>query len=166
MSVTPSLAFDLCWDVYQSVRADMDGIPLIDPTKVPSQHLWHPDSGPRASEFVADFALACQRALIEARDGRRLFLLCRVYYLGLTPYEEARRLIGIREDVFVDWSETIRGLAGRELMTRGLFPVRNYFAERSRPRRATGKQKAFAPDSIFTKRYGPSRKFLTASAKG
>jgi len=135
VSITPQTAFDCAWEVYQSIRADLDGIPILDPSKVPSEHMWRPDSGPRAAEYVADFALACQRALIEARDGRRLFLLCRVYYLGLTPYEEARRLIGIREDVWIDWTEEIRALAGREMMTRGLFPIRAYFGEKTRPRR-------------------------------
>ena len=143
MSITPQTAFDCAWEVYQSIRADLDGIAILDPTKPASDHVWRPDSGPRAAEYVADFALACQRALIEARDGRRLFLLCRVYYLGLTPYEEARRLIGIREDVWIDWTETIRELAGREMMTRGLFPVRNYFGEKTRPRRKSIREAGF-----------------------
>jgi len=137
VSITPQTAFDVCHEVYQSIRADLDGIAILDPTKPASDHTWHPDGGPRAVEFVSDFSIACQRALNEARDGRRLWLLCRVFYLGLTPYEEARRLIGIREDVFVDWSESIRELAGKEIMKRGIFPVRSYFGERSRPRRKT-----------------------------
>jgi len=55
--------------------------------------------------------------------------------LALTPYEQTRHFMGIREDVWVKWTEEIRDRAGKQVMMRGLFPARAYFGERSRPRR-------------------------------
>jgi hypothetical protein len=134
MTITPLLAFDVCWDIYAAIRADLEGIPLIDPTKVPSDHLWRANRGPRAAEYVADFSLACQRAL-DGPDWASRKVLCSLYYLGLTPYENARHFLGLREDVWVKWTEEIRERVGKQLMHRGMFPVRSYFGERTRPRR-------------------------------
>lgn len=133
MSIKPKDVFEILHGIYQSIRADLEGIPLLDPGKPPSDHVWRPNSGPRGNEFVADFALACNRALEQEDDSRQI--LCNVYYLAMTPYPEARAFMGIREDVWAVWVEEIQDLCGRELMARGLFPPRTYFGERSRPRR-------------------------------
>jgi hypothetical protein len=136
--ITPSLAFDVCHDVYRSIRADLEGIALIDPTKVPSDHLWRADRGPRAAEYVADFSLCCKRALEGPSNAPRL-QLCLLYHLALLPYERVRNFMGIRDDVAANWLDDIRDKAGKEIMGRGMFPVRMYFGERSRPRRHNGK---------------------------
>ena len=155
MPISPEAVFDNCHEVYQGIRADLDGIAIIDPTKVPGDTLWRPNRGPRAEEYVADFALACVYGLREVRDGRRLLLLCRLYYIGLTPYQEARKTLGIREDVWSDWTEQIRCEVGKELLRRGLFPVKSYFGERSR-QRAKAKLPV-KPLSKFEQKYGPAR---------
>ena len=133
MSIKPELAFDVCHDVYKAVRGDLEGIAILDPTKPPSEHVWRPDSGPRASEYVADFAICCQRGL-EGPEWASRLVLCRLYYLGLAPYENARHFLGLREDVWVHWTEQIRERVGKQVIGRGLFPVRQYFGERFRPR--------------------------------
>src|ERR1019366_10259854 len=58
-----TFAFDVCHDVYLAAREVID-------TKIPTLSLesagkyqWHPDRMPRLAEFVADFALAGERAL-------------------------------------------------------------------------------------------------------
>lgn len=134
MSITPCLAFDCCWEVYAAIRGDSEGIAIIDPTKPPAEHVWRPDAGPRASEYLADFALACVRGLEGPEQASRL-VLCRLYYLGLAPYERARRFLGLREDVWVKWTEEIRERVGKQLLARGLFPIRGYFGERTRARK-------------------------------
>jgi hypothetical protein len=130
--ITPELAFDCAHEAYKSIRADQEGIPLIDPAKIPSQHLWHPDSSPRSAEYVADFSIACMFAL---RFEKNLWKLCEIYYLALTPYDRARKQVGIREDTFADWMDEIRRQVGSETQRRGLFPVRNYFGDRAKPHR-------------------------------
>lgn len=133
-AISSRLAFDVCFEIYQSIRADEEGIPLIDPTKVPSDHLWRAHRGPNGQEFVADFAISCRKALAGPECARKL-ILCNVFYLGMAPYERARAHIGIREDVWSDWTEDIRDRVGRVLMVKGVFPPKRYFGERSRPRR-------------------------------
>ena len=128
-------AFDVTWEVYRSIRADLEGIPLIDPTKVPSDHLWRADRGPRAGEYVADFGIACRRSLEGPQLGSRM-ILCNLYILGLNPWEQTRHFLGIREDVAALWLDEIRERAGRVIMQRGLFPIRQYFGERTRARHA------------------------------
>lgn len=127
-------AFDVCWEVYASIRGDLEGIATLDPTKPASDHVWRPHPGPRAGEYIADFGIACKRSLGSPDLASRL-VLCNLYYLGLTPYENARHFLGLREDVWASWTEEIRERAGREVMRRGLFPIRQYFGERTRPRR-------------------------------
>lgn len=134
MTISPRLAFDVSWEIYQSLRCDQEGISIIDPGKVASDNVWRPQSGPRGNEYVADFQLACQRAL-EGPENASCWLLCRLHYIQMTPYEEARALLKLREDVWTFWTDDIRDKVGRMLMQRGLFPARQYFGERSRPRR-------------------------------
>jgi hypothetical protein len=133
VTITPSLAFDVAWEVYQAIRGDQNGMAIMDPTKVPSDGAWRPDAGPRASEYIADFSLCCVRAL-EGPEWASRFILCRLYYLGLAPYENARHFLGLREDIWVNWTEQIRERVGKEVLHRGLFPVRQYFGERSKRR--------------------------------
>ena len=62
MSISSRLVFDVCHEVYQAVVADAEGIPLIDPTKIPSDHLWRSHKAPTGQEYAADFTIACKRA--------------------------------------------------------------------------------------------------------
>lgn len=134
MSISPRLAFDVCHEVYKSIHADGEAIPLIDPTKVPSDHLWRSHKAPTGQEFAADFAIACKRALQGPENASRL-ILCNYYYLQLMEYEKCRRYMGIGEMTWVKWTEDIRDKAGKVILAKGLFPPRAYFGERSRPRR-------------------------------
>jgi hypothetical protein len=76
---------------------------------------------------VADFALAGQAAL-EGPDCASRMVLFRLYYLGLAPYENARRFLGLSEHSWVNWSEEVRRHCGKQLLRRGMFPPRKYFA--------------------------------------
>src|SRR5271165_3293730 len=134
MPIRPRDAFKVCWELYQSIRGDLEGIPLLDPGKPPSDHAWRPNRGPRGNEFVADFHLACERSLEGPGYASRL-ILCRLYVIGMNPWQEVRQFMEIREDVAAMWLEEIEDRAGKEIMRRGLFPPRQYFGERSRPRR-------------------------------
>jgi hypothetical protein len=139
LSLSPKLAFDVCHEVYAAIRGDLDGIALIDPNKVPSDHCWRPQSGPRGEEYVADFALAGRKALSRPEDASRLILF-NLFYLALNPYQSVRHFIGLREDTWAMWTEEIREAVGREIIRRQMFPPRNYFNERTKPRKQlTGK---------------------------
>ncbi len=132
MSVKPEFVFDVCHDVYAAAMADAEGIALIDPTKIPSDHLWRSHKPPTGQEFAADFAIACKRALAGASNSPRL-ILCGLYYLDLLPYARARQQMGIREDVWVAWTDIIRHKVGALLLAKGMFPPRQYFSECSVP---------------------------------
>ena len=65
MGVKPELAFDVCWEVYRNAREVLDskrGISALN-MKDMGKFLWRPDIRPRLNEWVADFALAGQKAL-------------------------------------------------------------------------------------------------------
>lgn len=134
MSITPHFVFDVCHAVYEAIQADSDSIPLLDPTKVPSDHLWRSHKPPTGQEYAADFHIACQRALAGPQNASRL-ILCNMYYLGLAPYEQARKQMGVREDVFISWCDDVRTKVGEMLLKKGMFPPRKYFGEQTRPRR-------------------------------
>jgi hypothetical protein len=134
MSISSRLVFDVCHEVYQAVIADSEAIPLIDPTKIPSDHLWRSHKAPTGEEYAADFSLACKAALIGPQNASRL-ILCKLYYLDLLPYEQARNYLGLREDVWAAWTDEIRNKVGEKLLHKGMFPPKKYFGERSRPRR-------------------------------
>jgi hypothetical protein len=134
MAISSRLVFDVAHDVYVSVRADMEGIPLIDPNKVPSDHQWRPNKGPRGEEFAADFAMACKEALAGPQLASRM-VLCSLFYLQVQPYDHVRNFIGITEHVWSDWTDQIRDLVGKKLLAKGMWPPKAYFGERTRQRR-------------------------------
>ncbi len=133
MAISSRLVFDCSWEVYQSLKADAEGIPLIDPTKAPSDHAWRPHNQANGADYMADFVNACKRGRLGPSNAPRL-ILCKLFYIGLVPYERARNFMGIREDVWSDWTDDIRNRVGTVLLHKGLFPPRVYFSERSRPR--------------------------------
>ena len=128
MGVKPELAFDVCWEVYRNAKEVLEtkrGMAALN-LKEATKFLWRPDIRPRIGEWVADFALAGQKAL-DGPDWASRMVLFRLYYLGLAPYEKARHFIGISETNWVQWTEQIRQRAGKELLRRGMFPPRKYF---------------------------------------
>jgi hypothetical protein len=130
MSVKPEMAFDVCWEVYRGAREVMEskrGISALN-WKDTGKFLWRPDIRPRLNEWVADFALAGQKAL-EGPDWASRMVLFRLYYLGLAPYENARHFLGLSERSWVNWTEEVRNRCGKELLRRGMFPPRKYFRE-------------------------------------
>jgi hypothetical protein len=132
MGVKPELAFDVCWEVYCSAREVLEakrGISAKDP-KDSVKYLWRPDIRPRIGEWVADFTLAGQKGLEGPHLASRLVLF-RVFYLGMAPYERARHFLGLSEMGWVNWTEEIRNLVGKELLGRGMFPPRRYFRQAS-----------------------------------
>ena len=90
-------------------------------------------------EYVADFALAGERALADERRYRRLtkarpgsagavqkdrllasrLVLFRLYYLGGAEYLAARRLLGLSELTWSDWSEEDSDARGPRTAARG-----------------------------------------------
>jgi hypothetical protein len=60
-----SVAFDVCHEIYAAARELVDSrLPTMQLDSA-SKFLWRPDRRPRLIEFVADFALAGDRALTE-----------------------------------------------------------------------------------------------------
>jgi hypothetical protein len=136
-----SAAFDVCHEIYLAARELVDSrLPTMQLASV-SKFLWRPNLHPRLVEYVADFALAGERALAEASSpqncGSRArlrasrLILFRMYYLGGAEYQAARRLLGISELTWSDWTAEIRTRVGRELLRSGMFPPRRYFREPS-----------------------------------
>jgi hypothetical protein len=128
----PELAFDVCWEVYRGAREVLEtkrGISALDPTSA-SDFLWRPSLRPKLTEYVADFSLAGQRVLEGPQLASRLVVF-RMYYLGLAPYESARRFLGISELSWAQWTVQIRCRVGGEILRRRLFPPRSYFKEAS-----------------------------------
>ena len=135
MPISPEYAFATCWEVYQRIQSEAHGIAILQ-SDAPSgcgSAGWRPPNTAEGKDYAADFALAGQKALEGPEHASRLILF-RVYHLGLAPYDEARRSMGVGEKTWAQWSGEIEDQVGRELMRRGLFPPRNYFGERTRPR--------------------------------
>jgi hypothetical protein len=126
------LAFDVCLEVYRAARELLaQKITIVHPESS-SQYIWRPDRRPRLNEFIADFALAGERALthrVHKRDpgSASRLILFRMFYLGNGDYERVRQTIGISPDTWSAWSEEIRRRAGRELLKRAIFPPSRYF---------------------------------------
>jgi hypothetical protein len=128
MGVKPELAFDVCWEVYRGSREVLEtkrGISALN-WKDTGKFLWQPDFRPRINEWVADFALAGEKALAGADFASRMVLF-RMFYLGLAPYDRARKFLGLSEMGWVNWTEEIRRRVGKELLERRMFPPRKYF---------------------------------------
>ena len=129
MSVKPERAFDVCWEVYRGAREVLEtkrGISALN-WKDTGKFLWRPNYRARLNEWVADFALV-GKAVLEGPDWASRMVLFRLYYLGLAPYENARHFLGLSETNWVNWTEQIRHRCGKELLNRGMFPPRKYFA--------------------------------------
>jgi hypothetical protein len=122
----PRLAFDVCQDYYVEARETLVG--KINITKIDSpinKIPWKPQVRPRLTDYCADYARAGRAALAAPHLSSRLIMFS-VYYLGLAPYEKAREHLGICEMTWVNWSEEIRNLVGRELLDRRIFPPSRY----------------------------------------
>ena len=129
----PSVAFDICHEVYASAREIVDSRMATIQMAKASKFSWRPDLKPRMVEYVADFARAAERALSPSR-----LILFRLHYLGGCPYELARQRMGLSEVGWENWTDEIRRDVGRELLRVGMFPPARYFrelsSERNRPR--------------------------------
>jgi hypothetical protein len=133
-----TFAFDVCHDVYRAAREVIDSkIPTVN-LETSGKYSWHPDRMPRLAEYVADFALAGERALeghttLHAAGVLRAsrMAMFRVFYLGGAEYHVARRHLGISELTWADWAEEIRARVGGELARAGVFPPSKYFRESS-----------------------------------
>ncbi len=188
-----AVAFDVCHEIYTAARELVDSrLPTLQLDSA-AKFLWRPDRRPRLVEYVADFALAGERALTgmvrrqphagvraaprplrppccaghgtndvarAARDADRLgsrpvicdstcpqgpacgivcavpgplrasrLILFRMYYLGGAEYQATRRLLGISELTWSDWTDEIRTRIGRELLRSGMFPPSRYFRQ-------------------------------------
>jgi len=93
-----------------------------------TKYLWRPDLRPRLSEYVADFALAGQKALGAPELASRMILF-RVFYLGNANLHAARAHLGISELTWEQWSDDVRLRVGREILHRRIFPPRDYFRD-------------------------------------
>lgn len=128
--VRPRDAFEICHEVYLEARQVLDEKLGTVRLEHVADGLWRPDTLPRLGEFVADFALAGERALAGPRLASRLILF-RLYFLGRAEYHAARRQMGIGELTWAQWADEIRERVGRELLRAGVFPPGRYFHERS-----------------------------------
>jgi hypothetical protein len=133
-----TFAFDVCHDVYRAAREVIDSKIATVNLETSGKYTWHPDRLPRLAEYVADFALAGERALeghatLRAAGALRAsrMAMFRVFYLGGAEYHVARRHLGISELTWADWAEEIRARVGGELARAGVFPPSKYFRESS-----------------------------------
>ncbi len=121
----PADAFDICHEVYVNARRLLDQkLGTLHP-EAWRKYQWRPAYRPKLAEFVADFALAGERALgIRTRSGRLAsrLVLFRLYYLGGAEYHAARKQLGISELTWAQWADEIRERVGRELLRAGIFP--------------------------------------------
>jgi hypothetical protein len=131
----PAFAFDVCHGLYRAAREVLDGSLRSTDLASREKYLWRPGMRPRLAEYVADFALAGQRALASPHLASRLVLF-RVFYLGNAELHAARAHLGIGELTWEQWSDEVRARVGRELLRRRIFPPRDYFRSASEPRRA------------------------------
>src|SRR4051812_428476 len=120
----PATAFDICHEVYQTAREVVDSRMSTLQMEHASKFVWRPDMRPRMVEYVADFALAGERALAPSR-----LILFRLYYLGGCEYQLARSRMRLSEQGWVNWTEEIRRDVGRELLRARIFPPSRYFRE-------------------------------------
>ena len=64
-----TFAFDVCHDVYLAAREAIDSkMPTLN-AEAAGKYLWRPDRMPRLAEYVCDFALAGERALLGGDAG-------------------------------------------------------------------------------------------------
>ncbi len=133
----PADAFDSCHEVYVNARHLLDQkLGTLHP-EAWRKYQWRPAYRPKLAEFVADFALAGERALgVPTRSGRLAsrLVLFRLYYLGGAEYHAARKQLGISELTWAQWADEIRERVGRELLRAGIFPPGRYFNEPSKSR--------------------------------
>ncbi len=132
----PAFAFDVCHDLYRAAREVLDGDLHSTDLVKREKFLWRPALRPRLAEYVADFALAGQRALASQHLASRLVLF-RVFYLGRAELHAARAHLGIGELTWEQWSDEVRTRVGSELLRRRMFPPRDYFRDVSEPRAAS-----------------------------
>jgi len=153
MPISPLYAFETCWEVYQRIQEESNAIALLktDSAGGCGSGGWRP-VGLEAKDYAADFVLAGKAALQPGhRAGHALFhleslkVLFEMYYVSLCSYEHTRRWLTLSERTWTDWTDEIRDKVGKELMRRGLFPPRNYFGERTRPRRKPAYAQPAAP---------------------
>src|SRR5580658_1898575 len=64
-------AFEICHEIYAAARELVDSRLPTTQLQSSSKFLWRPDLHPRLVEYVADFALAGERALGDSPDVRR-----------------------------------------------------------------------------------------------
>lgn len=167
-------AFIACHQVYRAARELLDSRVPTTQLHSASKYLWRPDLRPRLVEFVADFALAGERAFSffereKGRDRHGLFapdnpksagqrgsqqfprasrlILFRIYYLGGAEYHAARRLLGISERTWSDWAEEIRFRVGDELLRARMYPVAKYFRQGSTAPESTAADMAASTNS-------------------
>ena len=132
----PEFAFDVCHDVYLAAREVLDGKLGTTDLNSREKYMWRPDLRPHLAEYVADFALAGQRALAEPWLASRLVMF-RVFYIGGIEYGSARGRLGICEQTWAMWADEVRKRVGGELLSRGMFPPSDYFrGEPASPRAA------------------------------
>ena len=124
----PSFAFDVCHDLYRAAREVLDGDLGASDLMSHTKYLWRPDLRPRLTEYVADFALAGQKALGAPALASRMILF-RVFYLGKADLHAARAHLGISELTWEQWSDDVRLRVGREILYRRIFPPRDYFRD-------------------------------------
>jgi len=124
----PTFAFDVCHELYCAAREVLDGDLGASDLMSHTKYLWRPDLRPRLSDYVADFALAGQKALGASALASRMVLF-RVFYLGNANLHAARAHLGISELTWEQWSDDVRLRVGREILHRKIFPPRDYFRD-------------------------------------
>jgi hypothetical protein len=142
----PPFAFDVCHELYRAAREVLEGNLHSPDLAAREKYLWRPGLRPRLAEYVADFALAGQRALASPHLASRLVLF-RVFYLGNAELHAARAHLGIGELTWEQWSDDVRARVGRELLARRIFPPRHYFRDATLARTPVDRPVARYPEN-------------------
>ena len=123
--------FDSCFDAYKRIRQTSGNARSINPER-PTGGGTSPDFLPRASDYLADFAMLGRRALHQHELSgylERFFLRC---YVHLEDVEAVRKTFAVSPQTLDAWRDQIHRRVGGAFRRGGLWPRKHYFRTSSR----------------------------------
>jgi hypothetical protein len=118
--------FDSCFDAYQRIWRTNGRARSINPERLGDGGS-SPQSLPRASDYLADFALLGRRALDHHELSGYLARLFVRHYLRLEDGEAVRKSFVVSPQTFDAWRDLIRKRVGGAFRRGGLWPRQRYF---------------------------------------
>jgi hypothetical protein len=115
--------FDSCFEAYRRIRKTRGYARSINPERAGGGGS-APQCLPRASDYLADFAVLGIRAL---HEGGYLGLLFSWHYLNLKDGEVVRKMFVVSPQTFDAWRDQVRKRVGGAFRRAGLWPRKHYF---------------------------------------